>query len=108
MAKKKKIKVTASLKVEAGTSDAGKQRRSELHIPQGFPFTKWNFIWMGVGLVLIVLGYVMMYDGDGKDIFAPERITYPTILVMLGYAVEIYAILARFGGRKKDAPKEQA
>lgn len=63
---------------------------------------------MGIGLVLIIVGYVMMYDSDGKDIFAPERITYPTILVMLGYAVEAYAILARFGKSANDSQHNEA
>ncbi len=97
---KKKAKVSIP-KPAAAPETSRPREKSTLHIPQGFPFTKWNFVWMAVGLLLIVVGYIMMYDSDGKDIFAPERITYPTILVMLGYGVEIYAILARFGDRKK-------
>ncbi len=105
MPKKKSIKPAPS---SPKAAPKGKPKQSKISIPETFPFTKWNFVWMGVGLLLIVVGYVMMYDADGKDIFAPERITYPTILVMLGYAVEIYAILARFGNKKSEKAQGDA
>ena len=56
---------------------------------------------MGVGLALIVLGFVLMTGGGSDDpnvfnpaIFSPLRIRVAPTLVLSGFAVLIVAILA--------------
>lgn len=63
-------------------------------------FHRENYIYMFIGLGLLALGYLLMIGGGSDDIvkFNPsvfdfQRITLAPILVLAGYAVEIYAIM---------------
>lgn len=67
------------------------------------PLTRRNYIWLAIGLAVILLGFVLM-AGGGSDspeefnyaMFSWRRITLAPILVIGGFAIEIYAILKRF------------
>ncbi|MDO4879772.1 MAG: DUF3098 domain-containing protein [Capnocytophaga sp.] len=66
----------------------------------GFIFKKKNFIFMFIGFGLIALGFILMSGGgsDNPNVFNPEifnfqRISLAPTLVLLGFGVEIYAIL---------------
>ncbi|NPA42799.1 MAG: DUF3098 domain-containing protein [Chlorobi bacterium] len=63
-------------------------------------FGKENYKWMLIGLALIALGFILMAGGGSKnpevfnpDIFSFRRIRLAPFLVLLGFAVEIYAIM---------------
>jgi hypothetical protein len=66
-----------------------------------FAFTKENYIWLIVGLVLNVIGFVLMIGGGTDDytqfneeeLFSARRITLAPILIVAGYIVMIYAIM---------------
>ncbi len=66
-------------------------------------FGKINIIIIIVGLLLIVSGFIAMSGGGTTDpnVFAGEtlfdfrRLTLSTILILLGYAVEVIGILYR-------------
>lgn len=67
------------------------------------PLTMRNYILIAIGLVVIVLGFVLMSGGTvatpeefSYDIFSWRRITLAPILVVGGFAFEIFAILKRF------------
>ena len=67
------------------------------------PLTMRNYILLIVGVVAIVLGFVLMSGGGAAtpeefhyEIFSWRRITLAPILVIAGFAFEIYAILKRF------------
>lgn len=67
------------------------------------PLTVRNYLLLVVGAVVIVLGFVLMSGGTvatpeefSYDIFSWRRITLAPILVVAGFAFEIYAILKRF------------
>lgn len=67
-----------------------------------FAFGKENYRLMLIGLVLIVLGFILMIGGGSKDpntfnpeIFSFRRLTLAPILVLAGYAVEIFAIMKK-------------
>ena len=67
------------------------------------PLTMRNYLLMLVGAVVIVVGFVLMAGGGeatpevfSYDIFSWRRITLAPILVVAGFAFEIYAILKRF------------
>ena len=67
------------------------------------PLTMRNYVLMIVGAVVIVLGFVLMAGGTvatpeefSYDIFSWRRITLAPILVVAGFAFEIYAVLKRF------------
>ncbi len=70
---------------------------------KAMPLTMRNYLLMAVGFVVIVLGFVLMSGGTvatpeefSYDIFSWRRITLAPILVIGGFAFEIYAILKRF------------
>lgn len=59
------------------------------------PFGKKNYIIMGVGIALLIIGfYVMTLDTEPYG-FGVLGITVGPIIVMLGFAVEFVAILSR-------------
>jgi hypothetical protein len=66
-----------------------------------FAFGRENYKWMLIGAI-IFLGFVLMAGGGSDDpkvfnpdIFSPRRITIAPIVVMIGFIVEIYAILKK-------------
>ena len=70
---------------------------------QNFAFSKENYIWLGVGIVLLVVGYLLM-SGGGADnpnefhadqLFSVRRITIAPITVLAGYGTILYAILKK-------------
>ena len=67
-----------------------------------FAFGRENYKWMLIGIVIIFLGFILMSGGGSKDpnvfnpdIFSFRRITLAPIVVMIGFLVEIYAILKK-------------
>ncbi len=70
---------------------------------KAMPLTMRNYVLMLVGAVVIVLGFILMSGGGEAtpeefhyEIFSWRRITLAPILVVAGFAFEIYAILKRF------------
>ena len=78
-----------------------KQKKKPLHKQDlNFVFEKKNYIVMGIGLGCIALGYILMAGGgtDDPNVFNPEiynfrRIRLAPAIVLLGFAIEVYAIL---------------
>ena len=67
----------------------------------GFLFGKRNYMIMIIGLVIIALGFILMAGGGSEDpnvfnedIYNFRRIRLAPTLVIIGFIVEIYAILA--------------
>lgn len=66
-------------------------------------FGKSNYLWMGIGLVIILIGFLLMSGGksENPNIFAENevygfrRITLAPILIIAGFVVEIYAIMKK-------------
>ena len=70
-----------------------------------FAFGRINYILMIAGLVVLALGYILLSGGgsDDPNTFNPEmfdsrRLTVAPILIVLGFVVEIFAIM--FKSRK--------
>ncbi|MDN5328250.1 MAG: hypothetical protein PWP35_37 [Bacteroidales bacterium] len=66
----------------------------------GFAFEKQNYMLMIAGVVLLALGYILMIGGGSDDpnvfsydLFSFRRITLAPILILLGFVVEIFAIM---------------
>lgn len=62
-----------------------------------------NYKLMLIGFVIIVLGFVLMVGGASPspdefnyDMFSFRRITLAPIVVLAGFAFEIYAIMKKF------------
>jgi hypothetical protein len=66
-------------------------------------FTRDNYLLMGVGAVIIIIGMFLMSGGKNQDpnvfdesvVNSTTRITIAPILVLLGFVVEIYAIFKK-------------
>jgi hypothetical protein len=66
-------------------------------------FNKSNYIWMAIGLGLIILGMVLMSGGKSADpnvfntneVYSFRRITLAPIVIIAGFIVEIYAIFKK-------------
>ena len=79
----------------------GEKKRKEA-AKKSFVFEKLNFIWMFIGLTLITSGFILMAGGGSNDpllfseaIFSTQRIRVAPTLVLIGFAIEIYAILLK-------------
>lgn len=76
-----------------------------------FPFTRENYIYMLIGLGVILLGYLLMIGGrsPNPDQFHPDqvysfrRITLSPIIIIIGFLIEVYAIMKK---PKKEQPAE--
>lgn len=66
-------------------------------------FGKENYIWIIAGLAVIALGLILMAGGksDDPNVFNPKevysftRITIAPILILLGLALEVFAIFRK-------------
>jgi uncharacterized membrane protein len=66
-------------------------------------FTKDNYLWMGIGAVIIALGMFLMSGGKNADpkvfdtnvVYSFTRVTVAPILIILGLLVEIFAIFKK-------------
>ena len=65
-----------------------------------FVFQRINFIIFFVGLALMALGYLLMVGGGSEDpnvfneeIFSTQRIRIAPLLIIIGFVVEVVAIM---------------
>lgn len=81
------------------------------NVPRGnqtFLFDKRNYMWMAIGLGCILLGFFLMAGGKSPDphqfnydeIYSFRRITLAPIIMMIGFGIEVYAIMLK---RKPEA-----
>lgn len=80
-------------------SEKTKEKEKKQGKPQ-FIFEKKNYTIMAIGFAIIVLGFILMSGGGSEDpeVFNPEifswrRIRLAPALVLLGFGIEVYAIL---------------
>lgn len=65
-----------------------------------FLFGKKNYIWMLIGLAVVLLGFALMAGGGSddptvfnNDIYNFQRIRLAPTVVLIGFMIEVYAIL---------------
>lgn len=65
-----------------------------------FLFNKRNYQIMAVGILFIVIGFILMAGGGSDDpkvfneaIYNFQRIRLAPTLILIGFAIEVYAIL---------------
>ncbi|MBR1415968.1 MAG: DUF3098 domain-containing protein [Prevotella sp.] len=62
-------------------------------------FGRMNFILLGVGMLVVVIGFLLMAGGSSTneaynpDIFSPMRIKVAPIVCLVGFVSMIYAIV---------------
>ncbi len=77
-------------------------KRDEDNSRPVFAFGKENYILILIGVGFIVLGFILMTGGGSKDpnvfnmeMFSFRRITLAPILILIGFGIEIVAIMKR-------------
>ena len=67
-----------------------------------FALAKENYKLLLIGFAIIIIGFLLMMGGGSddptvfdKDIFSFRRITLAPMVVLFGFAFEIYAIMKR-------------
>lgn len=77
----------------------GEKKRKE-SLKEEFIFRRKNYKFMLIGIAFIALGFILMAGGgsDDPNVFNPEiyswrRIRLAPALILLGFSIEIYAIL---------------
>lgn len=67
-----------------------------------FTFSKQNYILLAIGFVVIILGFILMIGGKNSDpqvfnseIYNVQHITIAPMVVLLGFIIEIFAILKK-------------
>lgn len=77
----------------------GEQKRKET-TKNEFIFSKKNYKFMLIGLGFIALGFILMSGGGSDDpnvfdpsIFSWRRIRLAPALVLIGFGIQVYAIL---------------
>ena len=66
-------------------------------------FSKDNYKWMVIGLVVMAIGFFLMAGGkssdpnafNDKDVYSSTRITIAPILIIAGLIIEIFAIMKK-------------
>jgi hypothetical protein len=77
----------------------GEKKRKE-SVKSQFVFERKNYQFMLIGIAVIVLGFILMTGGgsDDPNVFNPEiyswrRIRLAPALILIGFGIEVYAIL---------------
>ena len=77
-----------------------KNKKSNPFKQQELIFRKKNYIVMFIGLAVIALGFILMSGGgsDDPNVFNPDifnfrRIRLAPTLILIGFGIEVYAIL---------------
>ena len=86
-----------------------KQKQQQSQGPKReFIFQKRNYLFMFIGIACMALGFILMSGGgsDDPNVYNPEiynfrRIRIAPTLVLIGLAIEVYAILLN-PHKKKD------
>lgn len=78
------------------------KRKQEAKAQKAFIFERDNYKFMLIGLAVIALGFILMAGGGSEDpnvfneeIFSWRRIRLAPTLVLIGFAIEVYAILLK-------------
>ncbi len=87
----------------AATAQKGPSRTPQTKKEFTLLFDKENYIWMIGGIALIFIGFMLMSGGKSAnphefnyaEIYSFRRITLAPIVVLLGFAVEVYAIMKK-------------
>ena len=76
---------------------------------QRMPFGAKNYALMAVGVLVLVVGFMLMSGGGNHtatefdwSIYSTRRITIAPIVVLLGFVIEILAIMVRFNTKSRE------
>jgi len=86
----------------------GTKKKDQLKSEGEFLFGKKNYLIMIAGAAVILIGFALMLGGGSDDpavfneeIYNFQRIRLAPTVVLIGLAIEVYAIMANPGQEKK-------
>ena len=81
----------------------GEQKRKEDAKQSSFILQRKNYTFMLIGIGFIALGFILMAGGGSDDpnvfnpkIFNAQRIRVAPTLILIGFGIQVYAILKNF------------
>ncbi|MDY3858165.1 MAG: DUF3098 domain-containing protein [Muribaculaceae bacterium] len=98
---------------KASTVAGTKPSRIEREDRSQFPLGRNNFIFMGVAVALIVIGFLLMLGGSSTteafnpDIFSTRRIVVGPTIAFIGFIAMGIAIIIKPGERKSATDEEK-
>jgi hypothetical protein len=79
------------------------KKSDETPAREGFALAKENYLYLIIGFAIIILGFILMMGGKSDDpnvfnaheLFSFRRITLAPVVVVAGFAFEIWAIMKK-------------
>ncbi len=94
---------------KTSTSTVKKNNKNEVTWAPGMPFNKINYILMIAGIVVLFIGYILLSGGGTDDpskfseaIFDTRRLVVAPITLIIGFAIEFFAIMLKFSCKAKE------
>lgn len=81
-----------------------KKKKSDEYSSTPWPFGRKNYLLLGISLGIILIGYICLASGD--DANDAISITLAPVLLVIGYGLIPYAILARSKSTKAEPEPE--
>ncbi len=82
--------------------EKNKNLKNEQEEENKLPFSKDNYLWVMIGLAFLILGFILMIGGGSENpevfneaIFSFRRLTLAPILVLIGFGIQVYAIMKK-------------
>lgn len=79
-----------------------KMKNNELQDDGKFPLPQKNLIYIGIGVLILILGFILVSGGGSDDpnvfsydIFDTRRIVIAPLILLFGYLFIIYAIIRK-------------
>jgi hypothetical protein len=69
------------------------EKVTALKSDESFAFGKENYMLMAAGVLVIIIGFMLM--AGKEDIFSTTKLTVAPIVVMIGFVIEIVAIMRK-------------
>ena len=99
----KTVKTANKEKKSTAARSSSRANRTASSTQMPLIFNKQNYILMGVGALLIALGFLLMTGGgsgspdvfDAERLYSFRRITLAPFIIIVGLVVEVYAIFKK-------------
>lgn len=78
------------------------EKNKSINKEEGFAIPRENYKYMVIGFIIVIIGFLLMLGGGSddpkvfnKEMFNTQRIIIAPIVVLLGYAFEVWVIMKK-------------